>query len=319
MKATFRLPENKINATFKIQKVVPADDYIRKDEFDNILNVDQIINEIRQDVVDIADVVEDLQLHKAEQDEIKNGQLFINVNDEEIGSFHANEEQDQRINIDIPTHVSELINDLGLMTRVEVEHLISQIQQFEHKVVEELPQVGSSSVMYLVPKEDAPNVYEEFIWLDNLKKYEDIGSTAVDLSEYAKKTDIPTDYATTTQIVTLSTQTARYDLSNVTPSYDYVISEQVYGGGESGKRKWKNGRFEQWGVATTSDSGEVEFTVHEAFRDMLFSIFVEPREKGNFFHYAYPSAVRKFKTRITDITGTPRAIKVQWKAEGYWK
>lgn len=203
------------------------------------------------------------------------------------------------------------------INRAEVEHLIAQIQQFKHQKVDELPKVGSEAILYLVPTQTG--IYEEYIWLDSEQKYEDIGSTAIDLSEYAKLTDIPTNFVTTTQLVTLSTQTARYDLSNVSSNIDYVISEQTYGGGESGKRKRKNGRFEQWGVATTSDTGEVEFTIHEAFKDMLFSVFVEPREKGNFFHYAYPSAIRKFKTRITDITGTPRAIKVQWKAEGYWK
>lgn len=205
------------------------------------------------------------------------------------------------------------------ITRQEAEHLISQIQQFKHEVVEQLPQRGSSNIMYLVLKPNTPNVYEEYIWLDDEQRYEDIGSTAVDLSEYVKTSDIPTEVATVTQLVTLSTQTARYDLSNVSQNIDYAISEQTYGGGESGKRKWKNGRFEQWGVATTSDAGEVEFTIHEAFKDMLFSVFVEPREKGNFFHYAYPSAVRKFKTRTSDMTGTPRAIKVQWRAYGYWK
>lgn len=264
-------------------------------------------NSITQNYQDLTGDIDDLSLLVE-----TNTQNITNLNEEiEITSSNL-----EALTGDVENISGELDSKIS---RVEAEHLISQIQQFKHEIVDILPIAGNTSTMYLVPKQDNPDVYEEYIWLEDSQKYEDIGSTAIDLSEYAKLTDIPTNFVNTTQLVTLSTQTARYDLSNVSSNIDYVISEQVYGGGESGKRKWKNGRFEQWGVATTSDAGEVEFTIHEAFRDMLFSVFVEPREKGNFFHYAYPSAVRKFKTRIADMTGTPRAIKIQWKAEGYWK
>lgn len=288
---------------------------VNLETFDEIV---EDVNEISNTIENITDTINGhYQDLTGDIDDLSilvetNTQNITNLNEEiEITSSNL-----EALTGDVENISGELDSKIS---RVEAEHLISQIQQFKHEVVDVLPYAGNSSTMYLVPKQDNPDVYEEYIWLEDSQKYEDIGSTAIDLSEYAKLADIPTNFATTTQIVTLSTQTARYDLSNVSSNIDYVISEQVYGGGESGKRKWKNGRFEQWGVATTSDAGEVEFTIHEAFRDMLFSVFVEPREKGNFFHYAYPSAVRKFKTRIADMTGTPRAVKIQWKAEGYWK
>lgn len=287
-------------------------------------------NELTRDIDDLTDVVEE-DFSKLDNKITTTSQTIntriTDVADEINQSIEENvvalQGEDNALQSQINSHsqtITEISEELSeKISRVEAEHLISQIQQFKHEIVNSLPEIGSSSIMYLVPKQNNPNVYEEWIWLEDEQRYEDIGSTAIDLSEYAKLTDIPTEIATVTQLVTLSTQTARYDLSNVSANIDYVISEQTYGGGESGKRKWKNGRFEQWGVATTSDVGEVEFAIHEAFRDMLFSVFVEPREKGNFFHYAYPSAVRKFKTRTTDMTGTPRAIKVQWRAYGYWK
>lgn len=62
------------------------------------------------------------------------------------------------------------------------------------KIVTELPEVGNSEYLYLVPKDDllSNNIYDEYLWVDG--KWEPIGDTAieVDLTDYAKKEDIPT-------------------------------------------------------------------------------------------------------------------------------
>lgn len=101
-------------------------------------------------------------------------------------------------------------------------------------------------------------------------------------------------------------------------NYDCVIEQKVFGNGESGYRKWRNGRLEQWGVATTN-TGETEFLLHTTFKDQLFGIQATVREKGNFYIYALPSANQKMKVRIADQQSNYVAIKFQWKAEGYWK
>lgn len=331
MKATFELPKNEIAATFKIQKVVPADDYIRKDEFDNILNVDQVINEIRKDVIDIADVVEDMQLHKAAHEEIKNGQLVINVNDEQIGTFNANAEENQRINIDVPTHMSELLNDLNLTTLKQVEHLIAQIQQFKHEVVEQLPEIGNPSIMYLVPKKDAQNVYEEYIWLENLRKYEDIGSTAIDLSDYAKIEQLPSkvselendegylkthqdisNLVTKSELMVQLLQKADSDLSNARASYDWV----VVGNRTSKYRKWRNGRLQCEGITRTSATGEMEIALPMPYKDTEFTARCFVRELGNFFISCYPSGNQKIKVRVSDRNHNPISVQVKWETDG---
>lgn len=99
---------------------------------------------------------------------------------------------------------------------------------------------------------------------------------------------------------------------------DYCIQSMLYGGGESGYRKYKNGLLEQWGVAST-EANETEFTMHQPHIDQNFSVFVEVREKGNFFHYAMPSANQKFKCRIQSRDSVSMAIRFQWRSFGRWK
>ena len=53
------------------------------------------------------------------------------------------------------------------------------------KVVSVLPVTGESNIIYLVPSENpkTQNEKDEYIWSEG--KYEQIGSTAVDLTGYA--------------------------------------------------------------------------------------------------------------------------------------
>lgn len=56
--------------------------------------------------------------------------------------------------------------------------------QMRVSVVDELPEVGDPTIIYLVPSEDGeePNVYEEYVWLEDEERYEMIGTTGIDLS-----------------------------------------------------------------------------------------------------------------------------------------
>lgn len=157
---------------------------------------------------------------------------------------------------------------------------------------------------------------------DLIITYGDDETETLDLShehsQYLTQHQNISNLATKTELGHDLSLKANIDFSNIPGAYDYVFQSITYNG-ESGKRKWRNGRMEQWGIATSNASGEVDFALHEAFKDMKFLIIIEPREKGNFFHYAYPSGVQTFKTRISDSYGTPRAVTFQWKAEGYFK
>ena len=108
-------------------------------------------------------------------------------------------------------------------------------------------------------------------------------------------------------------------LLRVPNNMDMMFQSVTYGNHESGYRKWRNGFIEQWGVATSGADGEVEFTMHQPHIDQNFSVFVEPREMGNFFHYAMPSANQKFKCRIQTRDSQNMAIKFQWHSYGYFK
>lgn len=62
---------------------------------------------------------------------------------------------------------------------------------FEIKVVDELPETGEAGVMYMVPSGgEHPNVYDEYLYVDG--NWEIVGNTAVDLTDYVKRTDYST-------------------------------------------------------------------------------------------------------------------------------
>lgn len=78
-------------------------------------------------------------------------------------------------------------------TKPEVNQLISVIPRFDIEVVQALPtQDISESTIYLVPSasQQARNSYDEFIYVSNT--WEQIGTTAIDLSNYYTKSETNT-------------------------------------------------------------------------------------------------------------------------------
>lgn len=108
----------------------------------------------------------------------------------------------------VPTKTSELHNDSNFITntvnnlanyylkqeiytREEVNNLIAQIKTISFQIVETLPTTGASNIIYLKKIANSTfdnNIYDEFIWVNNA--WEQIGSTAVDLSDYYKKGEV---------------------------------------------------------------------------------------------------------------------------------
>jgi hypothetical protein len=96
--------------------------------------------------------------------------------------------------------ITNVVNDLTnyylkseTYTKLEVQQLIASIPQFRVLVVQSLPQEGEPMVLYLVPKEgETPDVYNEYIWIEDDEDYELIGNTAIDLTDYVKFTDLAT-------------------------------------------------------------------------------------------------------------------------------
>lgn len=104
----------------------------------------------------------------------------------------------------IPAKTSEIQNDSGFVTntvsnltnyylktetytREEVTALIAAIKTYTVSVVSELPSTGAEKVIYLVVKKDGldGDAHSEYLWVNG--KFEFIGTTAVDLTGYAKE------------------------------------------------------------------------------------------------------------------------------------
>ena len=84
--------------------------------------------------------------------------------------------------------------DTNPATKKYVDDAISGVTQFDYQVVENktaLPTTGAKGTIYLVPstKTGTDNIYDEYIWADG--KYEKIGTTEMDLSGYALKSELP--------------------------------------------------------------------------------------------------------------------------------
>lgn len=91
-------------------------------------------------------------------------------------------------------------------TKTQVDNLLSVIPRFSIEVVAQLPtQDISTTTIYLAPSEDpqAANSYDEFIYVNN--SWEQIGSTAIDMSDYYTKEEVnaKTFINTLTQDITI--------------------------------------------------------------------------------------------------------------------
>lgn len=88
----------------------------------------------------------------------------------------------------------------GEWVKNEINSAVGKITSFEYKVVSSLPSTteGKKGVIYLVAHSGSTtnNVYDEYIFLpaegSTAARYEKIGTTDIDLTPYAKKTEIPT-------------------------------------------------------------------------------------------------------------------------------
>lgn len=82
----------------------------------------------------------------------------------------------------------------------KISAAVGKITSFEYKIVDSLPSTseGKNGVVYLVAHSGSTtnNVYDEYIFLpaegSTAARYEKIGTTDIDLTPYAKKTEIPT-------------------------------------------------------------------------------------------------------------------------------
>lgn len=89
----------------------------------------------------------------------------------------------------IPTKLSQLTNDKTYKTESEIQAMINNSVKLKKEVVTSLPSTGKDDVIYLLKnKADTNNYYTEYMWISG--KWEIIGDTKVDLSEYLKTVNL---------------------------------------------------------------------------------------------------------------------------------
>lgn len=111
-----------------------------------------------------------------------------------------------------------------------VASAVGKITSFEYKIVDSLPATseGKKGVIYLVAHSGSTtnNVYDEYIFLpaegSTAARYEKIGTTDIDLTSYAKKTEIPTKVSDiTNDIGFITAQTSASHIVNAINKLDY--------------------------------------------------------------------------------------------------
>ncbi len=128
---------------------------------------------------------------------VNDATLTIQKNGTTVQTFTANASQNVTANITVPTNTNQLTNGAGFQNESQVNALISAaiagITSFEYQIVQSLPATGEKGVIYLVPNSgSSPNIYDEYVWIasGSSGSFEMIGTTAVDLTDYMKKTDM---------------------------------------------------------------------------------------------------------------------------------
>lgn len=101
-----------------------------------------------------------------------------------------------------PTALSEFTNDTGFITvavdnlnnyydKNTIDSMISASTGLKIEVVESLPDTGELGTIYLVSNGGAdPNIYDEYIWIPSTSKFEKIGTTDIDLTQYWSKAEL---------------------------------------------------------------------------------------------------------------------------------
>lgn len=91
------------------------------------------------------------------------------------------------------TETQGYVTGLGYQTSADVQSAINSaldgITGISYDIVAQLPQTGAAGKIYLISNGGSnSNIYDEYIWVTN--RYEKIGTTDVDLTDYMQKSDM---------------------------------------------------------------------------------------------------------------------------------
>ena len=110
------------------------------------------------------------------------------------GDYITNNEADEKFIDEDELEAKNYVN------QTELQDAIAHIEHFHREIVEALPVTGMDNVLYMVRKgETGEDIYNEYIWvgLSNSENgYEFLGTTATDLTDYYKKSQVDAALAT---------------------------------------------------------------------------------------------------------------------------
>ena len=128
------------------------------------------------------------------------GQYFISALEQENGLVRA-KKADFATQFTVNLESAQSQGDVVTLAQLSqsIASAVGKITSFEYKIVDSLPAVsdGKKGTIYLVAHSGSTNQnsYDEYIFLpaegSTAARYEKIGTTDIDLTPYAKKTDIP--------------------------------------------------------------------------------------------------------------------------------
>ena len=103
-------------------------------------------------------------------------------------------------------------NTISTTTTWSSSKIVSELANagFDVQVVQELPATGEAHTLYFVPSADpkTQNIYDEYLYANNA--WEQVGSTAVDMSDYYTKTQVDNLLVNKAEIVEITQ--AEYDV-----------------------------------------------------------------------------------------------------------
>ena len=106
-------------------------------------------------------------------------------------------------------------NTISTTTTWSSSKIVSELANagFDVQVVQELPATGEAHTLYFVPSADpkTQNIYDEYLYANNA--WEQVGSTAVDMSDYYTKTQVDALLVNKAEIVEITQ--AEYDALSV--------------------------------------------------------------------------------------------------------
>ena len=141
---------------------------------------------------------------------------------------------------------------------------------FDVQVVQELPATGEAHTLYFVPSTDpkTQNIYDEYLYANNA--WEQVGSTAVDMSDYYTKTQVDTlldDYATKNDISTFITEDDLANLNGYATQNELTEDEDVISNTVAFLNKKVDDNTEQ----IDNKANKADITVLKTYADNIYA------------------------------------------------